>query len=67
MAAGALGRDLFMSGRAAGHDRRARLKLSALVHYSIDERADCSPGQQRAILRRILSAPRPRPIASLTP
>src|SRR5258708_30919748 len=46
MAARALGRNLHLPGRAAGHDRRARFKLSAFVHHSVHERADLASGDE---------------------
>src|SRR2546423_4274625 len=47
MATRALGRDLYLPRGAAGHGCRSWLELSAVVHHSIDERADRSPGDER--------------------
>src|SRR4051794_22641823 len=52
MATRALGRNLHLPGGALGHGDRARLELSALVHHSFAERADCSPGGEREVFGR---------------
>src|SRR5205823_14086534 len=66
MATRALGRNLHLSGGALRHGGRARLELSALIHHSFSERADCSPSGEREVFRRFFLAPCPRPIARLT-
>src|SRR5262249_17866395 len=66
MAARPLGRNLHLPRRAAGHGRGDGLKLSAVVHYSVDECFDHKTGNERPVFRFVVFAPCPRPIARLT-
>src|SRR5437867_12588749 len=57
MAKCAMDRYLHLKGRAGRHGRGPWLRISAFVHYSIDERPDCATRIERKILRRALLAP----------
>src|SRR5205809_396618 len=56
MAKCAMDRYLHLQGRAGRHGGGTRLRISAFVHYSIDECIDCQARIERKILRRALLA-----------
>src|SRR5437762_1712551 len=56
MAKCAMDRYLHLQGRAGRHGRGPWLRISAFVHYSIDECIDCQARIERKILRRALLA-----------
>src|SRR5213595_4239450 len=56
MAKCAMDRYLHLQGRSGRHGRGPWLRISAFVHYSIDECIDCQARIERKILRRALLA-----------